>query len=175
MFASPSGHVTLQHPQVQKFTGLFDLLCQEAWLSTERFTAQHGAGCNSVSQGLDRVSWLFLQIMCPKKYTIMFHCVLIIEFPSYPYHHMFTHWSSVSGSCNNCLIWSMCFSTRAKLSYYSKVPETEGPPPYLTKATITEMQTGLDLDSIKTANKKIIKRTFHLLFSVSLISHLCTQ
>lgn len=65
----------------------------------------------------------------------------------------------------------MCFSTRAKLSYYSKVPETEGPPPYLTKAKITEMQTGLDLDSIKTANKKIIKRTFHLLFSASLISH----
>ncbi|KAG7319207.1 hypothetical protein KOW79_017681 [Hemibagrus wyckioides] len=48
--------------------------------------------------------------------------------------------------------------TGAKLSYYSKVPETEGPPPYLTKATITELQTGLDLDSIKTANKKIIKR-----------------
>lgn len=59
-----------------------------------------------------------------------------------------------------------CVLTRAKLNYSTAVPETGRLPPHLTKTMVTEMHTGLDLDTIKTGNKQIIKRTFLLLFSV---------
>ncbi|TSV54867.1 Guanine nucleotide-binding protein-like 3 [Bagarius yarrelli] len=45
----------------------------------------------------------------------------------------------------------------AKLSYYSKAPMQEGLPSHLTKAMITEIQEGVDMDRIKTDNKKLIK------------------
>lgn len=59
---SSSDHVVLQRPRLQKFSGVFDLLRPEAWLAAERCAAQHGAGCNGVSQRLDRVSWLFIYL-----------------------------------------------------------------------------------------------------------------
>lgn len=54
----------------------------------------------------------------------------------------------------------MCLSNRPKMSFYSKVPERDGLPPYLTEAMVTEMHTGVDLDRIIMANKHIVKCTF---------------
>ncbi|XP_017567598.1 guanine nucleotide-binding protein-like 3 [Pygocentrus nattereri] len=48
--------------------------------------------------------------------------------------------------------------TGAKLNYYSKVPERQSLPPYLTEAMVTELRTGLDLDKVKMANEHIITR-----------------
>ncbi|XP_027032171.2 guanine nucleotide-binding protein-like 3 [Tachysurus fulvidraco] len=48
--------------------------------------------------------------------------------------------------------------TGAKLNYSTTVPETGRLPPHLTKTMVTQMHTGLDLDTIKTGNKQIIKR-----------------
>lgn len=56
----------------------------------------------------------------------------------------------------------MCFSARAKLTFYSKVPERKKLPPHLTEAMVTEMQMGVDLDRIKMANNQIIKCAYLL-------------
>lgn len=78
MSVSSSDHVALQRPQVQKLAGFLDLIRQEAWLATERFAAQYGAGCNIVSQGLDRVSCLFLR-PCVLSSTLMLCYALLLS------------------------------------------------------------------------------------------------
>ncbi|XP_076012572.1 guanine nucleotide-binding protein-like 3 [Genypterus blacodes] len=46
--------------------------------------------------------------------------------------------------------------TGAKMSYHSKVPENRSQPTYLTDSVVTEMQTGWDLNRLKSGNEETL-------------------
>lgn len=45
--------------------------------------------------------------------------------------------------------------TGAKLSYYSRVPERQGLPSYLSDAIVTELQSDVDMDAVKKGNENV--------------------
>lgn len=47
--------------------------------------------------------------------------------------------------------------TGAKLSYHSRAPERQDLPSYLSDATVTELQSGLNMDMVREGNQNVIK------------------
>ncbi|XP_048027911.1 guanine nucleotide-binding protein-like 3 [Megalobrama amblycephala] len=47
--------------------------------------------------------------------------------------------------------------TGAKLSYHCRVPERQGLPSYLSESIVTELQSGLDMNMVRTGNENVIR------------------